>query len=172
MGLQVDNILAFVEALRQRCIQRERGTDARGATKGSHNSKLLKAMDDIQSVADLQALRRSKSSGILRTVETALRRLENGHIMPTTGISNACLKAAYDAIQRTKERLSNQQLYTELWTAAQTAPLLRPYVDTVTRLWLISPAECVVESMASIVKEVLGVHRRLSHAAAATELTV
>ena len=107
-------IVAFVEALRDQCDQRERGTDRRGSIKGCHNGKLVEWMEDIRSVADLQALRQSKSSGILRTVDVALRRLEESRLIPTTGLSNACLKASYDAIQRTEEGPTNQQLFKEL----------------------------------------------------------
>ena len=91
-----------------------------------HNSKLLEATDDIQGVADLQALKRSKSSGI-HTVDVALRRLGKRRIIPTTGISNACLKAAYNAIQRTKDGLPNQQLFKELWSVAWAEKLRRPW---------------------------------------------
>ena len=171
-GFQVHEILRFLDTLRDQCSQRERGTDVRGSTKGSHNHVLVEAMGDIRSVADLQALRRSPSSGILRDVDAALRRLERRRIIPATCVTNACLKAAYTAIHRTRDGLSNQQLYKELWTAAQSDSLLKTYMEVVTRLWLISPAESVVESMASVVKEVFGVHRRLSHEAAATELLV
>lgn len=158
--------------LRNNCLLRERGTDRRGATKGSHNGKLIDAMGDIRRVSDLKALRCSKSSGVLRDVEVSLRRLESQRIIPTAGLSNACLRQTYEFIHKTKEGLSNQQLYKKLWAAARTETILQPYLDTVTRLWLISPAESVVESMASVAKEVFGLHRRLTHEAAATELIV
>ena len=51
---QTTELLAFVGALHEHCRQRERGTDRRGATKGSHNGKLADAMEDIWSVSDLE----------------------------------------------------------------------------------------------------------------------
>ena len=39
-------------------------------------------------------------------------------------------------------------------------------------LWLISPTETVVESMASTIQEVFGAHRQLDHSNAARELVI
>ena len=171
-ALQVTEILAFVQSLSRHCALRARGTDCRGSTKGSHNGQLADAMEDVRTVSDLRALRQSKSSSVLRDVDVALRRLQNGRIIPDTTVPNMSIKAAYEAIKATKEGLSNQQLLKELWARARTEPRLQPYLDTVVRLWLIVPAESVVESMASVAKEVFGLHRRLKHESAAVELIV
>ena len=167
--LQTTEISAFSRALREHCAQREMGADRRGSSKGSQNAKLVDAMEDVRTVADLQELRRSRSSGVLRSVDVAIRRLMARHIIPE-GVPPATLKLAYDTIHETNEGLTNQELFKELCNAAKSKPELQAYTALVTRLWLISPAESVVESMASIVKEVFGVHRQLLHENAAKEL--
>lgn len=169
--LQTTEISAFSRALREHCAQREMGADRRGSSKGSQNAKLVDAMEDVRTVADLQELRRSRSSGVLRSVDVAIRRLVARHIIPE-GVPPATLKLAYDTIHATNEGLTNQELFKELCNATKSKPELQAYTALVTRLWLISPAESVVESMASIVKEVFGVHRQLLHENAAKELIV
>ena len=151
----MNEILTFVRELCQNFSLWERGTDRRGETKGSDNEKLVNNMADIRSVSDLQALRASGSSDILQTVEAALRRLEERRVIPASGVTAACLGAAYATLRRTKKGLSNQELFQQLWTAADTKPALRPYVDTVTRLWLISPADGVVQAMQAVATEIV-----------------
>ena len=171
LSLQVAEISAFSRALGKHCAKREMGADRRGATKGSHNAKLLNAMEDIRTVADLRELRRSRSSGVLRFVDGAIQRLVATRIIPA-GVPPASLRLAYQAIQETREGLTNQELFKELWKASKTQPELQPFLSLVSRLWLISPAESVVESMGSAVKEVFGAHRQLLHENAAKELIV
>ena len=65
-----------------------------------------------------------------------------------------------------------QQLLKLLWNQREQKPLLRAYIDLVKRLWLIYPAESVVESMSSILKEVFGTHRNMKHENAAQELAI
>ena len=43
--------------------------------------------------------------------------------------------------------------------------------ELVTQLWLVTPAESIVESMARVAKDVFDTHRRLGHRKAAKELT-
>lgn len=164
-------ISAFTKALERHCASRENGKDSRGSTKGSHNSKLLEVMPDIRAIADLQALRRSPTSGILKDVDAAQRRLLARRIIPEC-VAPGSLRVAYEAIKATEDGLSNPRLYQELWKAAAQKPELKPFVALVTRLWLCSPTESVVESMASVAKEVFGAHRQLSHENAAKELVV
>ena len=114
----------------------------------------------------------SRSSGVLRDVQVALLRLQGRRHIPATVTTNVCIKAAYNVIKTTKEGMSNQELLKELWATSWTRPQLQNYLDTVTRLWVITPAESVVESMARVTKEVFGLHRWLKHEAAATELMV
>ena len=169
--MQVAEISAFSQALGKHCAKREKGTDRRGATKGSHNSKLLNAMEDVRTVADLQELRRSRSSLVLRSVDSAIHRLVTNRIVPE-GVPPAALRLAYQAIQETEEGLTNQELFKELWKQSKAQPELQPFLSLVSRLWLISPAESVVESVSSVVKDVFGEHRRLLHENAAKELMV
>ena len=128
-------------------------------------------MHDIRTIADLRELRRSPSSGILKEVDTAQRRLLARRIIPEC-ITPASLRVGYQAIKATEEDLPNARLYQELWKATKEMPELKPYFHLVTRLWLCSPSESVVESMASVAKEVFGLHRRLKHESAAKELMV
>ena len=53
----------------------------------------------------------------------------------------------------------------EKWSGGQ------PFVQTVIRVWLLPPAESVVESMASVLK-VFSMHRQLKHENAAQELMI
>ena len=49
---------------------------------------------------------------------------------------------------------------------------LAPYADMVNRVWLLSSPESVVESMASVIKNIFGENRQLTHQNAASELFV
>ena len=126
---QATEISAFPRALRDHCAQREMGAERRGETKRSQNAKLVDAMEDIRTVADLRELRRSRSSGVLRSVDVAIRRLVARHIIPE-GVPPATLKLAYDTIHATNEGLTSQELFKELCNATKSKPNSR-----LTRLW-------------------------------------
>ena len=168
---QAKEISCFATALADHCSRRERGTDAKGANKGCHNAQLLEGMEDIRTASDLQAIRQSRTSGIAVEVERALQRLKRRRLIPHV-VTGECVKAAYQALQNSPPSLSNQELFKFLWEKAKQQSSLTPYVDMVTRLWLLCPAESVVESMGSTVKAVFGVHRQLQHENATKELIV
>ena len=79
----------------------------------------------------------------------------------------------YEAIHALAGDMDNPEMLRALWKmAADGQPELWPFLHLVVRLWLISPSESVVESMAGIVKVVFGPHRRLLHENAAKELII
>ena len=79
--------------------------------------------------------------------------------------------AAYSKLRMTKPG-SNQKLLKTLWSDGDQR--LSAYLVIVVRLWLLSPAESVVESMASAVKVVFGIQqaRGLSHESAENDLII
>ena len=151
-------ILDFTEGLSRHFTLKDRDSEP-GVYARSHNGRLMASMDDVRRVADLQALSMSGTSRPLQAVEDSLRRLESCRILPATGVSTACLRAALEALPRAAADsgppLSSQQLFTCLWRASRAEPELRPYVDTVTRLWLISPSSGAVRDLAGTVRQAL-----------------
>ncbi|KAF0296390.1 spicule matrix protein [Amphibalanus amphitrite] len=168
---QSKEIKSFAAALADHCRRREKSTDARGATKGCHNAQLMDAMNDIRTASDLHSIKQSRTSSVAVEVQQALHRLKRRRMIPDV-VTGECLKVAYQALQNSAPNLSNQELLKFLWERAKLQAALTPYVDTVIRLWLLCPAESVVESMGSTVKAVFGVHRQLRHDNAEKELIV
>ena len=158
--IQVVEILDFIEVLSRHLTLKDPDSEL-GVSARSHNGRLMASMDDVRRVADLQALSLSGTADNqpLQAVEDSLRRLESCRMLPATGVSPTCLRAARDALPRAAAAsgppLSNQQLFTRLWRASRAQPELRPYVDTVTRLWLISPSSGVIRDLAGTVREAL-----------------
>ena len=124
-------------------------------------------MEDICTVADLRSLSSSDTPDILQKVSNAVRSLESRRIVPATGVSTDCLRATREALRRaatdSEPPPSDQELFRRLWRASRAQPELRPYLDTVTRLWLIFPSGRVIQDMAATIREVLRSPRRLSH---------
>lgn len=168
----MDEVGAFCEALVSHCTDRADGKDSKGSSYGSTNAQLAQCMEDIQMVADLERLRSAQFSSVIVDVERATVRLERRKIIPVS-VPIASVRAAYDVLQAPAcADKNNQQLLQQLFLARQNTPLIQAYLDVTVRLWLISPAESVVESMASVVKEVFGMHRNLDHEHAAQELVI
>ena len=127
-------------------------------------------------MADLLELRKvdlAKHPQCLMGVVEAGRKLGEVGIVPASAVpSGRAIRAAYDFLRSVPGEVTNADLYGLLHKRAQTDPILRPYLEAVARIWLMSAPESVVESMASVVKDVFGEHRQLEHRNAAMELAV
>ena len=167
---QVSEVSAFTCALVEHCGRRSKGHDARGSTKGSDNDRLAGRMDAVRAASDLSAIQASPSSSVIGTVLVAVSRLHTGGLIPST-VPQDSVRAAYDTLKKLSPA-NSKVLFKELWSASRTESRLRPFVDLVVRLWLISPTESVVESMASVVKDLFGANRILDHENAVQELIV
>ena len=163
---------AFTTALIKHCDQRARGEDRRGCKKGSMNHNLSLAMIDVRAAGDLTRIKKTGHVDHLKAVERSIKSLRQQRLIPeSANVSLDSLTAAYRFLTSTTGE-TNQELYKALHREAQTQALLQPYVNLVTRLWLLFPPESVVESMASVVEDVFGQHRQLSHENAELELMI
>lgn len=126
-------------------------------------------MSDIRTAADLEQIRSAPSSGVAADISKAVSRLRAERLIPGA-VPGESIAAAYRALRKLDEGLTNQELYIKL--RAMESEDLRAFLDLVARLWLTCPAESVVESMASAAKNVFGMNRSLHHENAAKELTV
>ena len=171
LSFQLKEISAFARALETHCASREDGVDARGRTRGCHNMQLKEKMGQIRQAADLEELQKSSSSSSVKEVGKALRALQLASVISTAPIPWESICATLQELKGMHPG-TNQRLFKDL--CHRKDGRLAPYLDLVTRLWLISPAESVVESMASVVKSVFGVSssRVLNHSNAAKELIV
>ena len=133
--------------------------------------KLKDSMVYIRMAGDLERIQKAPSSGIVNEIGKALERLQRERIIPKEDMPWDSIRATYAKLRMTGPG-SNRKLLKILWSDGDQR--LRAYLVIVVRLWLISPAESVVESMASVVKAVFGTHtaRGLSHESAASELIV
>ena len=168
---QIHQISHFTGQLENHAASRQNGVDARGRTFGSHNMKVKEDMAYIRMAGDLERISKAPSSGIVREVGKALERLQRDKIIPREVVPWDSIMATYSKL-RMMEPGSNHQLLKRLWSAGDAR--LAPYLALVVRLWLLCPAESVVESMASTVKAVFGTQktRGLSHRSAASELII
>ena len=163
--------MVFCRTLADHCRRRSHGVDNRGNNHGCDNAKLANNMEDVRMVGDLVQLRAARFAYTTIDVSKASERLTRSGLIPA-----ACplesIRAVYDELRsdKCKAMCTNQELLKHLLLLK--APMMKPYLDLVVRVWLSSPPESVVESMASAVKEVFGVHRQLSHANAAMELVI
>ena len=149
------------------------GLDKSGSSKGTANSAVKRSMPDIRTVADLHQLASSTAPVPVsaRLVREAAERLAKGELVPKSTLpSEAEIRVALSLL-RGQPSSSSQELWKLLARGNQNLPV-KVFVDFVTRLWLLSPPESVVESMASIIGEVFGEHRQLNHSNAAQELVV
>ena len=147
---------------------------ADGGRKGTVNSTITTAMADIRCVADLEGIRSTRSPIQVCLMADAIKRLVGVKLIPaTTEVSQNGLREAYDALHAERYATGdNRALLKEMWQDAKQKPSLKPFLELVIRLWLIAPAESVVESMGSVLKEVFGTHRQLKHENASKELVV
>ena len=132
-------------------------------------------MPDIRQVADLHQLAASEVHVPLsaRLVREAANRLAAGKLVPRSAVpSEVDIRAALSLLRRHPSHTS-QQLWKLLVSPEHQQNLhIKGFADFVTRLWLLSPPESVVESMASVIGDVFGEHRQLNHVNAAKELVV
>ena len=152
---------------------RRGGLNATGSNMDTDNQRLMDAMGDVKAVADLQGIRDS-THGTVDAAVGAIHRLVSRRLVPQTcHVTRDSVLAAHAVLREPRcASQSNQQLLKLLWNSRDLVSGLRPYVELVVRLWLISPTETIVESMASAVQEVFGVHRQLDHSNAARELVL
>ena len=171
MFVQADEIGTFCRALANHCEQRDHGVDRRGNRHGSDNAKLSGRMEDVRLVGDLLQLRSARFVYVTVDIANASERLQRSGLVPTA-CSMESVKTCFNELRSDacKGMTTNQELLKHL-LLHQTAAT-KPYLDLVIRIWLISPPESVVESMASAVKEVFGMHRQLTHANAAMEMAI
>ena len=132
-------------------------------------------MPDIRQVADLHQLASSDAPVPLSAhlVREAGNRLAAGKLVPRSSVpSEVDIRAALTVL-RGHPSSTSQELWKLLVSREHQHNLhVRAFADFVTRLWLLSPPESVVESMASVIGDVFGDHRQLNHENAAQELVV
>lgn len=171
---QVRHIVAFCAALIRNLKARRDGAGASGGTKGTSNKVLLDCMPYIQRIGDLKGLQTSRASvdAQVRSILEAVSHLVSRKLMPPSAAApHSSIHAALDILREEEGSASttNPTLLKALW---KRGPLVKPFVNLVIRMWLLSPAESVVESMASVLKEVFSMHRQLKHENAAKELLI
>ena len=163
-------------ALHQHFEKRELGTDSRGNSRGCQNASMKTWMADIRTVGDLERLSASPTSSVADDVQTAIVRLRRGGCIPTTvDVPTLGIVMAYRAVRELRVKkgtTDNRILFKALHQLAQCQSELLPFVHLITRLWLTWPLESVVESMESVISDVFGTRRQLSHHNAAKELIV
>ena len=170
---QVAKIARFCTTLRERLQFRGRGCDKAGSQKGTVNGVISDNMVDIRCVADLKQLAVSSTPApvLARLVREAGQRLATRKLVPLSSVLAEDQIEAGIALVRPHRTSSNQELWKVLVSNQQEGKS-KTFSDFVTRLWLLSPQESVVESMASMIGEVLGEHRQLNHENAAEELAI
>ena len=131
-------------------------------------------MEDIRCAADLQrmAVSSSRPKLLARLVREAGLRLAGRKLVPLTSVPTEDQVEAGISLVRGHQTCTNQELWKVLVGSQQGGGDAKKFADFVTRLWLLSPPESVVESMASVIGEVFGEHRQLNHNNAAEELVV
>ena len=161
-------------ALIENIKRRRTGAAATGGRKGTSNKDLMEVMPHIRNVADLERIRSAKTPDIIQHIMEPQERLESRRIVPRSShAAESSVQVAVDTLQSEMcKRGGNQDLLKLLWNKQDNVPDLRPFIQLVIRLWLISPPESVVESMGSVIQEVFGAHRQLDHSNAAKELLI
>ena len=165
---QAKDVIEFCRVMSRHLRHRRGGLNAAGTRMGTDNQLLMDVMGHVMNVGNLKRIRASGdklgATDIQRSVEHLVARRV---IPPSCRTTLETVRAALSVI-RNSDETDNQALLKVLYKA----PELRGYVNLVCRLWLIHPTESVVESMASAVQEVFGVHRQMDHSNAAMELQV
>ena len=127
-------------------------------------------MRDIKTVSDLGAIQASPTSSVVGSVGIAASRLPKAGVIPTEA-SLVSVRAAYDNLKKLSPA-DNGTLFKRLWAIAERDATLSSFMALVVRLWLIWPVESVVESMASVLKNVFKDNRVLDHDNAVKELII
>ena len=158
----------------ERLACRAKGCDRAGSTKGTSNTVVQSRMADIRAAADLQQLAASKTPIPVsaRLVREAANRLAVAKLVPHSAVPSEEHVGAALSLLRSHSSCTNQQLWKLLASHGRQSLHIKPFADFTTRVWLLSPPESVVESMASAIGEVFGEHRQLNHKNAAQELVV
>ena len=163
----------FVQILSNNLQRRMRGEHARRRDVGASNAQLALAMDDVSMVGKLSSVRGLKHQSSLTMVRSAVERLRHQKLIPESADApGKSLVAAWRYLRELPDDCSDKKMYNELVKESRVNPELRPYVDLVTRVWLLAPSESIVESMGSVIEDIYGDHRQLSHENAARELTI
>lgn len=171
--LQAKDLEAFLRALVRSCKRRRDGLDTRGRQVGASNGHLNSHCHQLRAVGDLLQLRKVVHPQCLMNVVEAGRTLAKVGIVPASAVpSSSAVRSAYDCVRSVPGEVTNAYLYRVMYERARTDAVLRPYLEMVTRIWLLSAPESVVESMASVVKDVFGEHRQPEHPNAAMELAI
>ena len=170
---QCRDAAAFTRSLTAELRHRRGGLNATGSNMNTDNQRVMDSMLDIRSVADLQSICDNTHGTVDAAVGAISRLIGRGLVPKSCHVPRVSILAAHALLQGPRGTTGcNQKLLKLLFESSASTDNLRPYVDVVVRLWLISPTETVVESMASAVQEVFGVHRQLDHSNAARELVV
>ena len=107
-------------------------------------------MLDIRTAGDLVRLKQTGHVEHLKEVERRIKSPREQSLIPASAHVGLESLTATCRVLTEASGSTNQELLVTLHKEAQAHPLLKPYVDLVTRLWLIFPAESVGESMASV----------------------
>ncbi|XP_043241439.1 uncharacterized protein LOC122391496 [Amphibalanus amphitrite] len=170
---QLASILKFVAALCDRARARSRGLDVRGNAKGAMNGKLQWAVSDAKIIADLKSLQQVRNVDCLKSVRRSVENLVSQRMVPVSAaVDEEDIMTVYRFLTGQPAGASNQQLLQALLKEATDSRTFERYAHLVIRLWLLSPPESVVESMASVVGDIYGVHRQLDHRNAERELMI
>lgn len=164
-------MLTFTAALYERACACSRGLDARGNEKGAMNSKLQRAIHDIKIIGDLKSLQQVRHVDYLKNVRRSVEKLVGQRVIPASvAVDEEDIATVYKFLTEQPADASNQRLLQALRRRASDGRALKRYADLAIRLWLLSPPESVVESMASVVSDIYGVHLQLDHHNAEHEL--
>ncbi|XP_043200760.1 uncharacterized protein LOC122371027 [Amphibalanus amphitrite] len=170
---EVAKIAFFCTSIMERLKFRGAGQDVSGSDKNTANNVLGQSMADLRAVADLHQLAGSTVPVPVaaRLYREAGERLVRRKLIPVDTVpTEGEIRSVLPLLRRHREE-TNQQLWKMLNRHADDHSA-RALTNLVTRIWLLSPPESVVESMGSVIAEVFGEHRQLEHGNAAKELIV
>ena len=171
---QADELATFCRTLMATMSARRKGQDAHGNSRGTANAELQRHMGHIKMVGNLSHT--AASSVPQHTQVSALKQageiLARAKLVPASSVPPEWAVVEAVVFLRAQKDSNNKALLRAMWLAAKENAALRPYANFVIRLWLLLPAESVVESMGSVLKEVFSTKRQLRHENAAKELLV
>lgn len=150
-----------------------RGEHANRRDVGAANNQLAVAMGDIKLVGSLNEVRRMAHESSLILVRSAVESLIRRKLIPKSAdVPVRSIVAAWRYLRELPDNCPDKKLFKGLVMGSQENGHIKPYVDLVTRVWLLAPAESVVESMGSVIEDIYGDHRQLAHQNAAKELEI
>ena len=140
---------------------------------GAANHQLALAMGDVSLVGRLNRVRDLAHESSLILVKTAAENLVRQKLIPKSADAPAkSILAAWRCLRELPNNCPDKKLFLGLVRESKTNADIKPFLDLVIRTWLISPAESVVESMGSVIEDIYGDHRQLTHDNAAKELVI